>query len=183
MYNKNVILILIYWLFLLSFFFLLRSVRATNPNTCPQDGGWTKIDSDDLSTYPVDGATSYCFKYGSSNSRGCEGGLSDVWPPNTDEKYCGLSHWSYYISEVTPTPTPTPEVTPTETPTPTVDPSPTPTEKPEYEPSVTPTTAPSATPTQEPTPAPTDDPGEILGIQDQWETVVNNPEIYPAGIK
>ena len=82
--------------------------------TCPDGDGWTKIDSDDLSLYPVDGATDYCFKAGSSNSQGCTGGIFDSWPQ--PEGTCGLSHWSYFIPEEEPTETPpTPGVTPTPT--------------------------------------------------------------------
>lgn len=65
--------------------------------TCPDGNGWTKIDSNDLSSYPVDGATAYCFKAGSSNSQGCIGGLFDSIPSGGfNQPYCGLSHWSYY---------------------------------------------------------------------------------------
>ncbi len=71
--------------------------------TCPDGDGWTKIDSDDLSLYPVDGATDYCFKAGSSNSQGCTGGIFDSWPQ--PEGTCGLSHWSYFIPEGDPPPT------------------------------------------------------------------------------
>jgi hypothetical protein len=67
-------------------------------DACPSGDGWTKIDSDDLSLYPVSGADDYCFKFGSENSEGCTGGTSDVWPPNVDN-YCGLSHWSYHMPE------------------------------------------------------------------------------------
>ena len=51
---------------------------------CSDGGGWTKIDSNDLSLYPVDGAVEYCFKAGSSNSKGCVGGIFNEWPPEVD---------------------------------------------------------------------------------------------------
>ena len=126
---------------------LFGPVFATQGDTCPHTGGWTKIESDDLSSYPVDGATQYCFKYGSDNAQGCEGGMSSVWPPQTDGKYCGLSHWSYFMPtsvSMSPTPTvidasgvPTMTMTPTVTMTltPTVTAMPTAT----VTPSVTPT--------------------------------------------
>lgn len=113
-------------------FFALKPAFGTAQTTCPQTGGWTKIDSDELSQYPVDKATDYCFKAGSDKSKGCEGGIFDSWPQ--PEGTCGLSHWSYFIGEVTPTPTNTPqcdedceEPTPTVTPTPQVTPTVTPT--------------------------------------------------------
>jgi hypothetical protein len=94
---------------LLSFFILLSGYTTSteiyaqgNSNTCPQDGGWTKIDSGDLSQYPVAGATAYCFKAGNfltnkipDGGFGQEGGCSEQNIQN-----CGLSHWSYYLSEV-----------------------------------------------------------------------------------
>lgn len=72
--------------------------------TCPSGGGWVKIDSDDLSSYPVAGATDYCFKAGSNNSQGCEGGLFGSIPEGGfgNNGICGLSHWSYFMG---PTPT------------------------------------------------------------------------------
>lgn len=86
-------------------------------NTCLDSGGWTKIDSGDLSIYPVSGATQYCFKAGSDNSIGCEGGIFFSWPQ--PEGTCGLSHWSYFIGA---TPTSTSTATPTSTSTPTTPP-------------------------------------------------------------
>lgn len=109
---------------------------AVGQTQCPTSAGWTKIDSNDLSTYPVAGATAYCFKAGSDNSEGCTGGLFDAIPVGGFvQPYCGLSHWAYYIGTTptpTLTPTPTPEctedceVTPTPTATPSATPSPTP---------------------------------------------------------
>ena len=119
--------------------------NGNGQETCPNGAGWTKIDSPDLSLYPVPGATDYCFKAGSDNSRGCIGGLFDSWPQ--PDGTCGLSHWSYFIGESDPTSTP---VTPTQTPT--------------DEPTLTPTDDPSETPeptlTDEPSPTPTGDPCE-----------------------
>jgi hypothetical protein len=75
--------------------------------TCPEGNGWVKIDSDNLSSYPVPGAVDYCFKAGSDNSQGCIGGIFGSWPPPEDgNKYCGLSHWSYKIDDPTNTPVP-----------------------------------------------------------------------------
>lgn len=120
------------------------SVGASRANVCPDGEGWTKIDSDDLSSYPVKGATAYCFKAGSENSQGCEGGLFREWPQGDDA--CGLSHWSYFIPEQSPSPTPTEEPTPTPTATPTSEPTPTPTESPTTTPTESPTPTPSSTP-------------------------------------
>jgi len=132
-------------------------------STCPDSNGWTKVDSNDLSLYPVSDATAYCFKAGSDASQGCEGGLFETWPQT--EGTCGLSHWSYFIPSETgsPTPTPTEDSSPTPTPTGESDPTPTP----------TPSDGPKSTPTPRPTPAPKDagevdypknsDPGSVLG--------------------
>jgi hypothetical protein len=92
---------------LLSFGLLgsILSVFSVNPvqavqATCPEGNGWTKVDSDDLSLYPVDGATDYCFKSGSGRAEGCEGGIFDSIPEGGFvQPYCGLSHWSYFIPE------------------------------------------------------------------------------------
>ena len=132
--------------------------------TCPDGDGWTKIDSDDLSLYPVDGAADYCFKAGSSNSQGCTGGIFDSWPQ--PEGTCGLSHWSYFIPEEDPTetpPTPT-EVTPTETPPTPTEVTPTPTDG-------TPTVT-ETPPTPGVTPTPTrerEDPPETPKTGGGWE--------------
>lgn len=164
-------------LFVFSVFLIEQTVAV---DTCPQDYPWTKIDSDDLSSYPVDGAVEYCFKYGSPNSQGCDGGISSVWPPST-EKYCGLSHWSYRVAEPTPTPEPTTEPTPEPTITPTITPeptiSPTPTTKP--------TSNPTPTATNTPNPTPNTQVNETKTVQtaDEWHVVQSNPETYPAGVK
>lgn len=119
------------------FLFNLYLKIAYATDACPNEkDGWVKIDSDNLSAYPVQGATKYCFKFGSENSNGCIGGISDVWPPQVDGKYCGLSHWSYFMgARVT--------VTPTD-----FDNSPTPTAGESATPTVTPTATESPTPTQ-----------------------------------
>ena len=158
----------------------LTTVGATE--TCPQDNGWTKIDSDDLSSYPVEGATQYCFKYGSPKSQGCEGGISDVWPPETEEKYCGLSHWSYFIGEE-PTPTPQDRVTPTPTASPSA--TPTPTEKPVLSPTPTPTLtpAPTNTPTPGPTATPTVAPMSDEAEEEYRELLEEKPYLKDLGIK
>ncbi len=101
--------------------------------TCPDGGGWTKIDSGDLSAYPVSGATEYCFKAG-----------TEVYDDRESWKSSGkdLSHWSYFIPQRTATPLPTTE--PTETPTSTQEPTDTP----------APTRTPGTTPTPESTRTP-----------------------------
>lgn len=63
--------------------------------TCPDGGGWTKINSGDLSLYPVDGATQYCFKAGTELFRTIED-----WRASEKD----LSHWSYFFPEATPIP-------------------------------------------------------------------------------
>src|SRR3990167_2628175 len=79
---------------------MFNAAYANGQETCPGGGGWTKIDSDDLSLYPVDGAVEYCFKAGSNNSQGCIGGLFDSIPDGGfNHPYCGLSHWSYRLGE------------------------------------------------------------------------------------
>ena len=80
------------------------TIAYAEQSTCPDGGEWTKIDSDDLSEYPVPDATEYCFKAGSDNSQGCIGGLFDSWPQ--PDGTCGLSHWSYRINEPIPEPDP-----------------------------------------------------------------------------
>lgn len=80
-------------------------------DTCPDGGGWTKIDSGDLSLYPVDGATEYCFKAGTET-------YSTIEAFRRSGK--DLSHWSYFVPE--PTEIPPTRVPPTATPT---DPPPT----------------------------------------------------------
>ena len=129
-------------------------------DACPNGDGWTKIDSNDLSLYPVAGADDYCFKFGSENSQGCTGGTSDTWPPPV-ENYCGLSHWAYHMPEQQePTNTPTPE-DPTATPTPTD----TPTEGPSPTPTVTNTPGgPTSTPPPPPREEPKTGPGDALPI-------------------
>lgn len=93
----------------------VEPVLANNSNVCPDGGGWTKIDSGDLSQYPVDGATQYCFKAGLfktdtipqdgfGQEGACEAGHIER---------CELSHWSYFIPQETPTATPTSSPAPT----------------------------------------------------------------------
>ncbi len=126
-------------------------------DTCPQDNGWTKIDSDNLSTYPVSGATQYCFKAGSDNSNGCTGGLFTSWPQ--PDGTCGLSHWSYYIN-----PSPSPSPSPSVSPSPSASPSPSPSASPD--PSVSP--SPSASPETSP------DPTIFVGLGKNGPTCTSN---------
>lgn len=123
---------------------------ADGQEVCPEDGAWSE--HRDPPFHEVEGAVEYCFKAGSENSEGCEGGIFDSWP--LPEGACGLSHWSYRLADPTNTPVPTATPTdtetpvPTDTPTPTEGPSPTPTDTPE--PTATPTEGPSPTPTATP---------------------------------
>lgn len=159
--------------------------NAQSSNVCPNTGdGWVKIDSDDLSLYPVEEATAYCFKAGNylvyempEGGFGQEGACSEE-----NVHQCGLSHWSYYVPSVTPTPTPTQEPTPTPTdepgngggtsPTPTS--APVPTEEPGNgggttpSPTVAPTNTPAPTATSTPNPTSTPSPeGQVLGVSDE----------------
>jgi hypothetical protein len=76
-------------------------VVSAEPNVCPNDNGWTKIDSDDLSLYPVEGATEYCFKAGPYVINYIpDGGFGQEGPCKEDAvQNCGLSHWSYFLNE------------------------------------------------------------------------------------
>lgn len=130
-------------------------VRAAQ-ETCPETNGWTKIDSNDLSSYPVSGATAYCFKAGADNAQGCTGGLFNAIPSGGFvQPYCGLSHWSYYLGSVSPSPSvstsPSPSVSPS--PEPSLEPSPSPSASPD--PSPSPSLDPSPSPSVSPTPTPT----------------------------
>jgi len=132
-----------YFLFLsgliAGFFAFVYVVNATD--ACPHTSPWIKEDSDDLSKLPAEYEAA-CFKFGSENSQGCIGGISNTWPPAVDGKYCGLSHFSYIPKQSnSPTPTnfdesPTPTagasatLTPTNSVTPSVSPTPSPTETP-----------------------------------------------------
>ena len=114
------------------------TVQADGQKTCPDGNGWTKIDSGDLSSYPVSDAVEYCFKGGSSKTQGCTPYLvygDDISVIPDGDHVCGLSHWSYRLKkEETPPPTPTPtptETPPEETPTPTPPKRKTPTPTPE----------------------------------------------------
>ncbi len=135
------------------------SATVNAAGTCPDGGGWTKIDSDNLSSYPVAGADDYCFKAGPFTTGSIPaGGFGQEGACTEDHiERCGLSHWSWHASiptdipEPTPTtPVPTNTVVPSDTPIPSPTPE-TPTITPE--PSKTPTNPPN-TPTPE-TPTPT----------------------------
>jgi hypothetical protein len=150
-------------------FVVVPGLVLAGEEVCPDSGGWIKIDSSDLSLYPVDGAVEYCFKAGSSQSQGCEGGIFDSWPQ--PEGTCGLSHWSYLLGDPTATPTDvpptaTPDPTPTDVP-PTATPDPTPTDvkpTPETTPhDTTPEPTPEDTPTEPPPTATPQKPPETGG--------------------
>ena len=126
------------------------STIRTVQDTCPDSNGWVKINSNDMSLYPVDGAVEYCFKAGSDQSQGCVGGIFSEWPLPDDA--CGLSHWAYKLGD--PEPTQTPQIpTSTWTPTPQI-----PTNTPQFTvtPDVTLTSTPPDTPTM--TAGPTETP-------------------------
>ena len=146
----------------------------SNNNTCPHTGDWTKIDSADMTLYPVDGAVEYCFKAGNFLTDSIpEGGFGQAGACNQQNiQGCGLSHWSYKLGAApTPTPDPTPtdvQPTPTDvqtTPSPTPTTEPTPTDIPDNDPTPTPT------PTviqSDPTPTPTvvvEEPGETATLE------------------
>lgn len=136
---------------------IMAGVVLANGQQCPPFGelGWTKIDSSDLSLYPVDNATEYCFKAGNFIVDAIpDGGFGQAGACTAEDiQNCGLSHWAYFIPfDVTEEPpTATPDPTPTDVPpTATPDPTPedTPTEPPPTEtPEITPTNVP---PTQTP---------------------------------
>jgi hypothetical protein len=140
--------------------------RVLATDACPNGNGWVKVDSNDLSSYPVEGATEYCFKYGSANSQGCTGGTSSSWPPPGVSNPCGLSHWSYFIPKATYTPTNTATNTPTNTPT----------DTPTNTATNTPTNTPvddTATPTD--TATATNTPGECIEGQCPTDTPTSTP--------
>ena len=162
-----------------------HSVQAQQ-ETCPEGNGWTKINSGDLSLFPVDGATQYCFKAGQFIVNEIpSGGFGQSGPCNQQAvQQCDLSHWSYFIPTTTPTPTPTA----TPTPTPTATPTPTPTTTPTSSPTATPTPTPDNEPTPTPTPTPTvagggdvDDPDCCPGPDDPADpTPTPAPEVAAA---
>ena len=130
--------------------------------TCPQDNGWTKIDSGDLSLYPVSNAVEYCFKAGNwLESEIPDGGFGQDGSCKNGIQYCELSHWSYKIGEITPTLTPTPTNEPTQSPTPTL-----------IQPTSTITPTPTVIQIVTPTPTPTDKPINDDGC---CSTETNNP--------
>lgn len=144
------------------------TISAANSDNCLDTGGWTKVDSNDLSLYPVSGATQYCFKAGSNNSVGCTGGKFDAWPQPSGT--CGLSHWSYYIP-VTPTPTPT------NTPTVTITPSATATPTLTVTPSATATPTLTVTPSATATPTLTTTPTATVSVT---PTITDTPVVTPT---
>ena len=175
---------------------LLTVAVFAKQDTCPDGGDWTKIDSSDLSQYPVAGAVNYCFKAGNwLDSVYPNGGFGQSGSCNNGIQYCDLSHWSYLLGTPTPTPTQPPTITPISTPTLRVNPTPTPTHsKPTPTPTsglsptpIKPTTTPTPThsqptPTNTPKPNPTATP-KPEEPKDEWYKVEQNPELYPAGMK
>src|SRR3990172_8591267 len=102
--------------------FLIISPTNAYTGTCPDSNGWVKIDSGDLSLYPVDDATEYCFKAGNwpTISYIPSGGFGQSGSCTHNIKYCDLSHWSYKKGKTkTPTATNTNTSTITSTATPT----------------------------------------------------------------
>ncbi len=150
------------------FAFAATPAQATGQDTCPDGNGWTKINSGDLSQYPVEGADEYCFKAGNWVIDYIpEGGFGQEGSCNDGPQYCELSHWAYHMPEATATPVP-----PTDTPVP---PTETPTEPP---PTETPP-GPTETPTEGPSPTPTDTPEEPEPTP--TKTPKEPPEIPPSG--
>ncbi len=136
-------------------------IPAAAASTCSDGDGWTKIDSGDLSQYPVNGADGYCFKAGPYTASSIPaGGFGQEGSCNDGVQYCDLSHWSYHVG-VQPTGTSVPTNTPppstlTETPTstqePTNTPGPTRTPRATSTPESTRTPPPGSTPTYTATP-------------------------------
>lgn len=127
--------------------------RATGQEVCPEGDGWS--DHQDPPFHSVDGADEYCGKGGSSNSEGCTGYLvvgsfGEVLAAIDAEGACGLSHWSYHMSEPKPTKTPTDPPPPTDTSVPTDTKTPAATKTPGG-----PTETPTPTNTKGPSPTPT----------------------------
>ncbi len=126
MNNKNVKFILglsIVIVIVLGALMVNHEPVSASPDVCPphpsyseaENVGWTKIDSGNLSSYPVSGATAYCFKAGNFLTSSIpDGGFGQEGACNADNiQNCGLSHWSYFIPAQEPSPTPTqPTITP-----------------------------------------------------------------------
>jgi hypothetical protein len=157
------VVVLSFW-FGIMFLAALTNSLVSAADVCPDDGGWKKVDSGELTLYPVDGATRYCFKAGPfrTNTKPDGGfGQDGACEVNHIER-CELSHWSYFIPGDVPTPTSTqrPSPTPTDqpTPTPTDVLTSTPTDQPNggSNPTPTPTDRPGGG--SNPTPTPTDSP-------------------------
>jgi hypothetical protein len=154
-------------------------------DVCLETGGWSSHQS--LPWMEVPGATEYCFKAGSWEPLFLdtypEEGFDNDGSCNDSIYQCELSHWGYFIPQVTPTPTdePTPTPTPTSesTPTPTQTPTPTPTPTPTVEPTPTPTQEPTPTPTSEPTPTPTEEPTPTP-TEAPTPTPTDVPEVTPT---
>lgn len=73
----------------------------TTQGNCKDSDGWVKIDSGDLSSYPVTNASKYCFKASQyTTSEIPDGGFGQEGAcTECNIQNCGLSHWSYYIEE------------------------------------------------------------------------------------
>lgn len=150
------VLVFIIVLFVAAFFAVTgaTSIDDPRPKTCPDGGEWVKVNSGDLSQYPVEGAVEYCFKAGSWDTIDYipEGGFGQEGSCSEGIQYCGLSHWAYRLDDATPTPSDTP----TDTNTP--EPSPTFTQTPESTATFTQTPTNTSPVTDTPTPTPTDTP-------------------------
>ena len=139
---------------------LMEPVFAQGQETCPNSGGWIKIDglSGTSFTYTAPEGkliSETCYKAGTSVI------YKTISPPQksvtvTSTVGHDLSHASFrLVNEPDPSPTPTDEPTPSPTPTDEPTPSPTPTDEPTPNPTPTDEPTPSPTPTDEPTPSPT----------------------------
>ena len=79
---------------------IIEANHEESGNVCPDSDheGWQKVDSNDLSTHPVDGATEYCYKDGDGfffSDSPLDHTLNDDDEPVMEGRSKGLSHWSY----------------------------------------------------------------------------------------
>ena len=128
--------------------------------TCPEGNGWVKFDGLNGFEYmytPPDGyqVVNNCYKhatyvhFGTGDTVNADKHCSWKWINGRPKYVCKtheISHASFELEKLAPTPTSIPTVTPT----PTLTPTPTPTATPTVDPTPTPTTEP--TPTVTPTP-------------------------------
>ena len=141
--------------------------HANGQETCPQSGGWVKVDNLSGQSYTYTPPAGYhvtdnCYKAGQSVVFG-SGATVTSSVLNPQGRCCqALSHASFLVvpdpTDVPPPATATPEPTATDVPPPTDIPTEESTDEPTQEPTEEPTTEPTAEPTQEPTAEPTQEP-------------------------